>query len=168
MENLQTKRVLLIGGPGDGKMMGVDARMRALRFCEVDAGAVLSPMMTDSPLSVEYHTYGITVIHGTNHEIYCFGQQNMSDCPIEILVAGYRRPKPHPTDANVALQLVTLLGGQADGAQVAASSLQTVVHRGEEYRITPLKGKDGKVFRVGVPLAFDGSVIGALVQGYRK
>jgi hypothetical protein len=171
MENLQSMRVLLIDGPGEGKTMDVDARSRVLRYLNEGEAHNFAPLQMDSVETMrgEYVVYSIGIMRGERGDqgIYSIAQRDMNTCAVERLIAGYRKPRSHHTDANVARQLVTLVGGQADGAQIAASSLQTVIHRGEEYRIVELEGKDHHVYRIGVPLAFQGSALGELIKGYR-
>lgn len=152
-----SKALLLIGGPADGQRLIVSADARIHNTC-----ALGLPDTEDGPHTaeqrrqidaspVEIHTYAIQAVQGAGHEVYSVGVMDLSVCIQHALVAGYRKPKAHDSDMNVAEHLVTLLGGYHDGAQLAVGDDDRMVASPETmYHIVALSCKDGTKIRIGV------------------
>lgn len=139
------KALLLIGGPADGQRLIVPATARIQNIC--DNGL---PAIEDyQPATV--HTYAIQAIQGAGHEVYSVGVVDLSVCIQHALVAGYRKPKAHESDMNVAAQLVTLLGGYHDGRQMAVGDNSIAIASPDgSYHVITLLCKNGTKIRVGV------------------
>ncbi len=176
-----TKNVLLIGGPGDGKRIALSASARIFNCCaegfpdnEDDHPMTLidhSAADTMPPDLAAIATYAIQTVLGAFHEVFHVGVVELNTCIVCELVAGYRKPRKHSTDANVAKQLVTLLGGSHDGQHTPASEIHDRVAPGrwdgDRYQIVPLICKDGTVIRVGVLDMMVHDPIQMLIEGYR-
>jgi hypothetical protein len=174
------KPVLLIGGPADGQRIIVPMAQRTHNVCgdglpnNEDDTAI---RMLDRPHGTSpTDTYPITVyaigtVLGAFHEVFHVGVVELNTCIVCELVAGYRKPRKHSTDANVAKQLVTLLGGSHDGQHTPASEIHDRVAPGrwdgDRYQIVPLICKDGTVIRVGVLDMMVHDPIQMLIEGYR-
>lgn len=173
------KPVLLIGGPADGTRIILSAGTRIFNSCarglpdNEDDHADATPGADDANYDVpgsEITTYAIGTVQGAFHEVFHVGTVDLNTCILCELVAGYRKPKRHPTDPNVAKQLVTLLGGAADGRQIVLGSLANFVPAGEmgdAYHVVPLICRDGTVVRVGVLDMMRVDPIRLLIEGYR-
>lgn len=175
------KPVLLIGGPADGQRIILSASARIYNSCERglpynedDArpqGAVTPVEAEPSLDKVKITTYAIGTVQGAFHAVFHVGTVDHNTCILCELVAGYRKPRKHPTDANVAKQLVTLLGGSHDGQHTPASEIHDRVAPGrwdgDRYQIVPLICKDGTVIRVGVLDMMVHDPIQMLIEGYR-
>lgn len=173
------KPVLLIGGPADGTRIILSAGTRIFNSCprglpdnedHADATPGDSDPMCDSPGS-EITTYAIGTVQGAFHEVFHVGTVDLNTCILCELVAGYRKPKSHPTDANVAKQLVTLLGGSHDGQQIVLESSAEYCtpcrNTGDRYQVVPLICRDGTEVRVGVLDMMRVDPIRMLIEGYR-
>ena len=173
------KPVLIIGGPADGTRIILSASARIYNSCERglpdnedDAtcmpkiGTAVSP--TDTyPITV----YAIGTVQGAFHEVFHVGTVELNTCILCELVAGYRKPRKHHADANVAKQLVTLLGGSHDGQQIVLASNAEYCtpcrNTGDCYQVAPLICRDGTVVRVGVLDMMRVDPIRMLIDGYR-
>lgn len=147
-------RILIIGGDADGHRITLDSKERAYLHVHKD----------------RISRYVVHTLMGAFGELFYIGAQNLNDCPMLALLAGYRKPREHHTDLNVAAQLVTLLGGKADGRQIALSDSRTFVPAGEmgdAYQIVCVDGKDDRKYRVGVLDAIAVDPIKILYEGYR-
>lgn len=173
---MHTKPVLIIGGPADGRRVVLDAKAREYRVVQPLGGETISmrtvgdSVETPIPLNATEIVYAIGTVQGAFLGVFHVGVQNLSDCVICALLAGYRKPRAHDTDLNVAEQLVTLLGGAADGHQIAVPSNCVFVpasELGDAYQIVPLVCKDGRTFRVGVTDMLRVDPIQLLIEGYR-
>lgn len=174
------KPVLLIGGPADGQRIIVPMAQRTHNVCgdglpnNEDDTAI---RMLDRPHSTSpTDTYPITVyaigtVQGAFHDVFHVGTVDLNTCILCELVAGYRKPRQHPTDANVAKQLVTLLGGSHDGQQIVLASNAEYCtpcrNTGDCYQVAPLICRDGTVVRVGVLDMMRVDPIRMLIDGYR-
>ena len=174
------KPVLLIGGPADGQRIILSASARIYNACERglpynedDArpqGAVTPVEAEPSLDKVKITTYAIGTVQGAFHAVFHVGTVDHNTCILCELVAGYRKPRKHPTDANVAKQLVTLIGGAADGRQFALPTGRRVissVEAGDPYHIVPLICRDGTEVRVAVLDTVSVDPISMLIEGYR-
>lgn len=158
------KPVLLIGGPADGTRIILSANARIFNSCSRGL-----PDNEDHPPS-SVTSYVIGTVQGAFHEVFHVGTVNLNTCIICELVAGYRKPRSHSTDTNVAQQLVTALGGPADGRQFVLSTVQRVISAGEAgapYHVLPLICKDGTEVRVAVLDMVSVDPIKLLIEGYR-
>lgn len=170
------KPVLLIGGPADGTRIILSAGARIFNSCArglPDNEFTVTPG-TDDPNAKrhdsEITTYAIGTVQGAFHEVFHVGTVDLNTCILCELVAGYRKPKSHLTDANVAKQLVTLIGGVADGRQIVLGSLVKSVDASElgaTYHIVPLICRDGTEVRVGMLDPLNVDPIRKLIEGYR-
>lgn len=178
------KNVLLIGGPADGTRITLSMAARIYNCAsnglpdnEDDAAVRMADRAYDAPTSAEITTYAVGTIQGAFHEVFHVGYVELNTCILCELVAGYRKPRKHITDVNVAKQLVTLLGGSHDGLQVVVATNDITVtpnshrdrriERGDMYKIVPLICKDGTEIRVGVLDMMTVDPIRTLVEGYR-
>lgn len=170
------KPVLIIGGPADGQRIIFDVSARIYRAVQPLGGETISmqtvgdSVETQIPLNATEVAYAIGTVQGAFHGVFYVGVQNLSDCVICALLAGYRKARRHDTDLNVAEQLVTLLGGAADGRQVAVPSNCVFIpaaEMGDAYQIVPLICKDGRIFRVGVLDMLTVDPMHLLYDGYR-
>lgn len=169
------KALLLIGGPADGQRLIVSASARIHNTCEHGLpdnedgvhDAEQQHRIGSSPAKI--HTYAIQAVQGAGHEVYSVGVMDLSVCIQHALVAGYRKPKAHDSDMNVAEHLVTLLGGEKDGQQVVVNNMSAryISRYGSDiYHIIALPCKNGTEIRVGVTdPAIDPLPI--LLAGYR-
>lgn len=172
------KPVLLIGGPADGTRVILSAGTRIFNSCErglpdnedhADATPGADDPNIDRP-GGEITTYAIGTVQGAFHEVFHVGVVDHNTCILCELVAGYRKPKSHPTDANVAKQLVTLIGGASDGRQFALPTGRRVIssmEAGDAYHIVPLICRDGTEIRVAVLDMVSVDPIQMLIEGYR-
>lgn len=161
------KALLLVGGPADGQRLIVSANARTHNTCEhglPDNDDTISPSLPG-----KVNVYAIQAVQSASHEVFSIGVMDLSLCIQHALVAGYRKPKAHHTDMNVAAQMVTLLGGDSDGHQAAVSDHHDRYMRvsfGDQYRIISLSCKDGTKIRVGV-LDKNVDPLPILIAGYR-
>ena len=154
------KNVLFIGGPADGKRYVLPTTQREFEVCE-------SGLPTQE---WERVTYALGTVQGAFHDVFHVGVVDLNTCVVCELVAGYRKPRNHPTDANVAQQLVTAIGGKADGRQFALPTGRRVIspmEAGDAYHIVPVICKDGTEIRVAVLDLVTVDPIRELVAGYR-
>lgn len=168
------KALLLVGGPADGQRLIVSADMRIFNSCERglpdnedDAAIRMGDRAYGATPETEIHTYAIQAVQGAGHEVYSVGVMDLSLCIQHALVAGYRKPKAHHTDMNVAAQLVTLLGGYHDGRQMAVGDNSIPITSPDgSYHVIILSCKDGTKIRVGVT---DPTIdpLPILIAGYR-
>lgn len=145
------KALLLIGGPADGQRLIVSADARIHNTCE--HGLPDNDDIISQSLPSKIHTYAIQAVQGAGHEVYSVGVMDLSVCIQHALVAGYRKPKAHDSDMNVAEQLVTLLGGEKDGQQVVVNNMSAryISRYGSDiYHVITLLCKNGTKIRVGV------------------
>lgn len=143
------KALLLIGGPADGQRLIVSADARIHNTCE--HGLPDNDDIISQSLPSKIHTYAIQAVQGAGHEVYSVGVMDLSVCIQHALVAGYRKPKAHESDMNVAEQLVTLLGGDCDGRQITvADGVNAVGWSGGTYSIITLLCKNGTKIRIGM------------------
>lgn len=151
------KPIVLIGGPLDG-----------MRYIVPAASKEFHAQATDG-MDAATHTYAIQAIQCAHHAVFHVGVKDLNVCPILALVAGYRRPKKHDSELNVANQLVTLIGGAADGQHVPAQTglTRVKVSFADTYDIVSLNCKDGTVVRVGVLDRLRVDPIPHLMAGYR-
>lgn len=160
------KNVLFIGGPADGMRIALPMAQRSF------------DVASDGAPDLEYHvgqtipvtTYALSTVQGAFHDVFHVGVLDLNTCVICELVAGYRKPRSHPTDANVAQQLVTAIGGKADGRQFALPTGRRVIspmEAGDAYHIVPVICKDGTEIRVAVLDMVSVDPIRELVAGYR-
>lgn len=166
MTNTTNKPILLIGGPADGHRMLIEPKQRTVRIAELQdlPADHAAPATVNAPA---FH-YAVGTVQGAFHGVFYVGVQNLTDCVICALLAGYRKPQAHYTDLNVAEHLVTLLGGAADGKQVTVpSNCVFIPEMGDGYQVVPLVCKDGRTFRVGVLDMLTVDPIALLVEGYR-
>lgn len=157
------KPVLLVGGPADGQRIVVSASARIHNTCEYGL-----PDNEDQPPS-RTTAYALQALQGASHEVFHVGVTDLSVCIARALVAGYRKPKAHDSDMNVALQMVTFIGGESDGQRLPAQSLQTHINaypNGPVYEIVRLPCKGGTKIRVAV---LDATIdtLPLLIEGYR-
>lgn len=153
---MTVQSILIVGGPADGLRVHMDPKERIYKYVHND----------------QLHNYAIGTIQGAFHDVFYVGVQNLNDCVICALLAGYRKPVEHHTDLNVAEQLVTFLGGTAGGRQMAVPQLHNLAApdrlAGDTYHIVPVICKDGRAYRVGVLDPISDDPIKLLYQGYRK
>lgn len=150
---------LLLGGPADGQLVTLEDRQREFGFVEPP---------TDNLTAARARVYTIGVLTGAG--LYRVGMLDQSECPIRKLLAGYRRPQAHDSDENVAEQLVTIIGGPGDGEHMMVPSYHysRLESNGGIYEIATLYGKDGKHYRIAMPLDSKDCAIKLLIEGYRK
>lgn len=167
---MSIKPVLIIGGPADGQRVLLDvSKQRTYRVAELRGAppAPNEPSADPVPLDAPDVHYALGTVQGAFHGVYYVGVQNLSDCVICALMAGYHRPIEHHTDLNVAEHLVTLLGGKDDGMQLPMPDGSQTVTVNSTYQIVPLICKDGRVFRVGVLDMMRCDPMHLLYDGYR-
>lgn len=171
------KPLLIIGGPVDGRRVMFDVTKREYRVVQPLGGETIAmqtvgdSVETQIPLDATEVAYAIGTVQGGLHGVYYVGVQNLNDCVIASLLAGYRKPVGHHTDLNVAEHLVTLLGGESDGCQMTLADNCVYVDaapRGGCYQILGIPCRDGRVFRVGVLDMMRVDPMGLLIEGYRK
>lgn len=168
---MHTKPLLIIGGPADGQRVVVDARARTYSVPSLGAPIHSHSGVPEMALEAADIVYAIGTVQGAFLGVFHVGVQNLSDCVICALLAGYRKTVEHYTDLNVAEQLVTLLGGKGDGQRVTVPSNCVFIPESEfgtGYQVVPLICKDGRVFRVGVTDMLNVDPIQLLIEGYRK
>lgn len=172
------KSVLLIGGPADGQRITMSMESRIYNCCtrglpDNEDHAAVSPadvQRAEQEHSTEITTYAIGTVQGAFHAVFHVGVVDHNTCILCELVAGYRKPRKHPTDANVAKQLVTALGGAADGRQFALPTGRRVIssmEAGDAYHIVPIICRDGTEIRVAVLDMVSVDPIQMLIEGYR-
>lgn len=172
------KNVLLIGGPADGMRITTSMESRIYNCCarglpDNEDHAAVSPadvQRAEQEYSTEITTYAIQTVLGAFHSVFHVGTVELNTCIICELVAGYRKPRQHHTDANVAKQLVTALGGAADGRQFALPTGRRVIssmEAGDPYHIVPIICRDGTEIRVAVLDMVSVDPIQMLIDGYR-
>jgi len=167
------KIVLLIGGPADGTRIVLSASARIYNACvrglpDNEDDATSGAIDPSRDHMAEITTYAIGAVQNASHDVFHIGVVDHNTCVLCELVAGYRKPRSHSTDANVAKQLVTFLGGAADGHQAPVQTGLTRCKASfEGYDIVPLICRDGTEIRVGVTDRLRADPIRMLIEGYR-
>jgi len=150
---MRNKTVLMIGGPADGRRQIVEPNVRYIRIAD--------PHGPDR----EYTIHPLVGLSGMVHYV---ATMSLTDCPIKTLIQGYGHQ--HPSDPTVAENLVTLLGGKANGQHAIPPSplVKFMTVNGQGYHVVTLDGKDRKKYLVGVTDAIISDPIKLLIDGYRK